>query len=510
MNHLFTQTPLAFFIQNLWRDEAFTFLISQQKVVDILRTTATDFNPPLYYLFMHYWMQVFGFSEIALRSMSLFFYVLTIFVMFEIMVLVIKIPFKRALVYFTLIIYNPVLITYAFEARMYMMAMFFVVFSYFALWTGRKKLYFFAITLAIYTHYFTIFILIGQIFAVFLEFSISNLQLLLNFQNIVVNIKKSLFKIEKLKSTIIPIILFSPWLLFLFSYHDLGVSEFWVIKPTVSDILYLPFVLYTGYQRVFGKYYHDGPGYTSFHSTLNVVLLLILLMPFLFYLFKSTKNWGSKIVNSLEAFQSNRRIGNYKLQIILWSFFPPIILYIVSSFTIPIYHPRYFMFSTAGLLLYIILIIETLLLEYEKKIVNFSFAMIKLPRTSQKHTKVYCMGKKIMMIVIVVLLFSIAHSYNRLNLKYNAKRTISLMFNNIDQSMKVNDRVYLTSELDYFLAKYYMKNDSIFIFGIPYKEIPAYVGKVLIPKDRISTSIPLYPARAFIIYYDRYIVRSEL
>src|SRR3989344_9200901 len=145
MEYLFTKTPLAFLVQNLWRDEAFTFLLSEQSIGKIMQTTAADFNPPLYYIFMHYWMLIFGSSEIAMRSVSVFFYVLTLFIMFEIMVLVFKISFKRALVYFMLIIANPVLLTYAFEARMYMMGAFFVTLSYFALWTGRKKLYIFAV-----------------------------------------------------------------------------------------------------------------------------------------------------------------------------------------------------------------------------------------------------------------------------------------------------------------------------------------------------------------------------
>lgn len=446
LNYLFTKTPLAFFIQNLWRDEAFTVLMSEQSVGEILQTTATDFNPPLYYLFMHYWMLIFGTSEIAVRSVSLLFYVLTIFIMFEIMVLVFQISFKRALIYFTLIITNPMLLTYAFEARMYMMAAFFITLSYFALWSGKKKLYIVAMILALYTHYFTLLILLAQIVAKLpvCKFKIGNL-----------------LKIGNWKLEIIPIILFIPWLLFLLSYHDFATTEFWIIKPPLNDILYLPFVLYTGYQRVFGQYYHGHVGYTSFHLGVNLLL------------------WGLIITPP----------KRFILPLLLWSFFPPLILFGLSLVSTPIYHPRYFMFSVVGLLLYIIQIIDTAFPPQKKG----SF-----------------LGKNYVMMFIVIILLFVNQLYNNLNLRYNAKRTISHLYQEIGSSIREGDRVYLTNELDYFLAKYYIDDASIYIFGIAYEEIHSYVGKVLIPPTSISSGIPTYPARAFFVYYDRYVVRSEM
>ncbi|KKQ36627.1 MAG: hypothetical protein US54_C0061G0001 [Candidatus Roizmanbacteria bacterium GW2011_GWA2_37_7] len=242
LNYLFTKTPLLFFVQNLWRDEAFTYLMSQQSIGDILRTTAADFNPPLYYLFMHAWMLMFGSSEIAMRTVSLLFYVLTIYIMFEIMAVVFQISFKRALIYFLLIILNPMLLTFAFEARMYMMAAFFVTLSYFALLTKRKKLYIAAMTLALYTHYFTVLILAAQIISSIVD-SVCRTRGLAHVTSTWKD--KAVF--------LIPLILFIPWLLFLISYHDLSIAEFWIATPKAQDIMYLPFVLFTGYQRVFGE-----------------------------------------------------------------------------------------------------------------------------------------------------------------------------------------------------------------------------------------------------------------
>src|SRR5690606_29600904 len=107
MSWLFTKTPLAFFVMDLWRDEAFSFVMAQQSVLDIIKTTAVDFNPPLYYILLRFWMILFGSSEVAMRSLSLIFFGATVYLMFEILVTVFKISFKKSLLYFILIVLNP-------------------------------------------------------------------------------------------------------------------------------------------------------------------------------------------------------------------------------------------------------------------------------------------------------------------------------------------------------------------------------------------------------------------
>jgi len=516
MNYLFTKTPLLFFVQNLWRDEAFTYLMSQQSIGDILRTTAADFNPPLYYLFMHAWMLMFGSSEIAMRTVSLLFYVLTIYIMFEIMAVVFQISFKRALIYFLLIILNPMLLTFAFEARMYMMAAFFVTLSYFALLTKRKKLYIAAMTLALYTHYFTVLILAAQIISSIVD-SVCRTRGLAHVTSTWKD--KAVF--------LIPLILFIPWLLFLISYHDLSIAEFWIATPKAQDIMYLPFVLFTGYQRVFGEYYHDHAGYISFHTNLNILLWAILILPFIPGIFK-------------KQHIANPNLPKNYVQLTMWFLLPPVFLYIISLFAIPVYHPRYFMFSVVGLLLYMIFVLDSILLAQSQALIpivahfanisaqneltsvytrsilkcegyiKYVSSIFRVRRLFNIHTVLSFIKKHLIMLTAVLLLLFATLYYNKLNLRYNAKRASSTMFQEIDQSMKNDDRVYLTHELDYFLARYYMKNNKIYIFNMPYEDIPFYIGKVLIPPSAFASGIPLYPVRVFIVYYDQYVVRSEM
>ena len=139
MSFLFTYTPLKFFIQSFWRDEAFSYVLAHKNITNILLYTARDFSPPLYYIVLHIWMNIFGTSEIALRALSLVFFWGTVYIAFDFMHDVLNIRYKKASFYMALVIINPILLYYAFEARMYTMLSFFAALSYYALHTKRKK-----------------------------------------------------------------------------------------------------------------------------------------------------------------------------------------------------------------------------------------------------------------------------------------------------------------------------------------------------------------------------------
>ena len=70
-------TNVKFFTEGLWCDEAFSWALAS-KGSALLPLTARDFNPPLYYLVLHAWMAIVGTSEVAMRSLSLAFFGLTL------------------------------------------------------------------------------------------------------------------------------------------------------------------------------------------------------------------------------------------------------------------------------------------------------------------------------------------------------------------------------------------------------------------------------------------------
>jgi mannosyltransferase len=55
--------------KSLWLDEAFSVIVAERPALATLQSV-DSFNPPLYFTFLHYWMQWFGRSEVAVRLPS--------------------------------------------------------------------------------------------------------------------------------------------------------------------------------------------------------------------------------------------------------------------------------------------------------------------------------------------------------------------------------------------------------------------------------------------------------
>jgi len=470
MDFLFTKTPLVFLTQNLWRDEAFSYLLAIEPIHRILSLTASDFNPPLYYLFLHYWVMIFGSSEIAIRSLSLLFFAGLIYLIYLICDEIFHLSFWSTLIMIILFILNPFLVTYAFEGRMYMMVTFFIVLSYYALWENHKKLYIVSMTLALYTHYFAVFILIAQLLPNLVSWKIKLFQKKWSFSQYV-NIDSIIEDIKSANIFVTPLLLFLPWLLYMILVHDFSDSSFWVIRPPSFDIWYIPFILYTAYERVFGQYYHGGAGYITFHTRLLIFLYAVLFLP-LIIKFQTLK----KTIH-----HRHHRLAYYR-DLVLWAFFAPALLFAVSFLTNPVYLPRYFIFAVPGFLMLMGLLILSLF-QNKKDWIHL------------------LMGS-----VLLVMLFTMTHEFNGLNLKYRSKRLIAPLISEIRAQVGKNDYVFVKNELDYHLVKYYMKDkgDQVKIYQKTYDELPNFVGKVLIPPEDVVDYLPVYPEKAFVLSYNSY------
>jgi len=111
--------------QSLWLDEATTALAAKMSLADIFtKFLPGDFHPPLYYLLMKGWGSLFGLSEISLRTPSVIFGILTIYLIY----LIAKKIFgtKTARIASILAATSGLLIYYSQEARMYSLAAFLV------------------------------------------------------------------------------------------------------------------------------------------------------------------------------------------------------------------------------------------------------------------------------------------------------------------------------------------------------------------------------------------------
>ena len=160
--------------RGFWGDEAWTALISQLSLKEIITTTAQDFHPPFYYFLVHFWIKLFGDSEAAIRSLSILFWVLTGFIVYQ---LCLGFWRKRqALLATVFALTNPFIFTYAFEARSYGLLTLLTVSSMFCFLKAFKDqkpwgvFYLLTGVAGVYTHYYMWFVILAQgIYTLFLE-----------------------------------------------------------------------------------------------------------------------------------------------------------------------------------------------------------------------------------------------------------------------------------------------------------------------------------------------------
>ncbi len=152
LNFLIYHTPLFYLVQSLWRDEAFSFFMAKPSPVQIIINTANDFNPPLYYLLLHFWIIIAGHRDEALRLLSFVFHILTSYTAFKFSQKI----FTRRFAYFVLLftLFNPMLAYYAFEMRMYSLYAFLTVTSLYFLYFKNWKWYTLSAVMGLYTHSF--------------------------------------------------------------------------------------------------------------------------------------------------------------------------------------------------------------------------------------------------------------------------------------------------------------------------------------------------------------------
>jgi len=154
--------------RGLWLDEAITVRQAGRPLIDVIRTLAAGVHPPLYHITMHLWMQAFGTGEVAIRS-------------FSVIVGVIAIPVawwagcrlydrRTGIAAAALVALSPFQIWYSQEARMYellfLAGLLSVAFLAIALRENRARDWFGYLlftTIGLFTHYFFIFLMIGEV-----------------------------------------------------------------------------------------------------------------------------------------------------------------------------------------------------------------------------------------------------------------------------------------------------------------------------------------------------------
>ncbi len=151
---------------SIWHDEGYTMMLAPDSVLEILWRTGRDVHPPLYYIVLHYWMELFGTTEAAARSLSVVLMLACIPLGYLLVRRLFTEPAARLAAIF--IAFGPFLVRYSQEARMYAMVAFILLLStYFLvraveLKSSNKWFVFYAVSIsaALYTHYYSIFMIL--------------------------------------------------------------------------------------------------------------------------------------------------------------------------------------------------------------------------------------------------------------------------------------------------------------------------------------------------------------
>ena len=339
MDFLLHHTVVKYLAQSFWRDEAFSWAMAARGF-EAIPLTARDFNPPLYYLLLALWMSVVGTSELAIRSLSLIFFVATMWVAWRYLRDCLDVPSSRAGVYLLLIGVNPFLLYYAVEARMYSMLAFFAAASFYSFQTRRPVLYVVATLAGLYTHYFMVFVPLVQLAAVVIE---SRAWSVLRRRAVVLAV---------------PLLLFAPWLLI--SLSNKTEAAFWADPPGWRFGVHLLTAIFTGHDPTYG-----------FLDRTERWLFVLGLVP-------------AGLLGMRALYRAGGDRFGAILTIALWGLLPPLVVFAISMVK-PVFVPRYLIFCTLGLLLFFVAGLERVRPMVRATVVAVLFALSLGYQAAQAH-----------------------------------------------------------------------------------------------------------------------------
>jgi mannosyltransferase len=306
--------------ESIWLDEATSIKFANLNLFKIVEETSqNDTHPPLYYIVLHYWINLFGDSEFSTRFPSVIFGFLAIFMIYKIGSLIFD---KEAGILSSLILALSVFhIHYSQEVRMYsLMTLLTLLSMYFFIRLLKERsfivsvCYLLSSILLIYTHSYGLFIIIAQNIYILTLFLLSEDVYRLSF-------KRWIFM------QFILVGLFTPWMIILIKQIlrvESGLQLTWVQVPSIRSIKSTIFT-YSGSALLF--------------------LCFLILSPFSMITYEKIRgsiDWKN-LFKSIETYKWNIGLlnANRIYLLLVWLLTPIILPFIVSQVSAPIYSSRF-------------------------------------------------------------------------------------------------------------------------------------------------------------------------
>lgn len=302
--------------ESIYGDEAYSIFHAQKPLGELTEVFLHDQNPPLHIILLHFWMQIFGVSDVSAKAFSV---ILSVFCAIVLFGFAKKFLNKQtAIIVSVLFLFSNPQLFYSHEIRTYALVELLCIASFYYYFKllkepNKNAIILLAIMnlLLLFSHYLTIFIFITQFICVWLFYK----------QN-----KKGVW--YYVISQVIVVIAFIPWLKVLFANLPES-GSFWLTAPHFPELKWFVYML-NGNEWLF-----------IIFSTIILSSLLMVILNKRFRFFN-------------EGFEPKVYIVFLLLYIL------PIALdYWVAQYT-PVFLGRYFLYATLGLFLSVAYVIGNL------------------------------------------------------------------------------------------------------------------------------------------------------
>jgi uncharacterized membrane protein len=326
-------------MESIWLDEAASIFESTLSVSEI---SSHSNQPPLYFILLKWWINLWGTSEIAIRSLSAIFGIFAIFITY----LVGKELFnqKVGLVASLIAAISQFYIYFSQEARAYSLLLLLSLLSYLFFIkilrhnkTWYYPCFFLASLLLGYTHIYGLLTIASQGFFFLLfwkKYQQQRIRLISTFAGMLI--------------CLLPLVI-----LLGSRVVSITTSGFWISQPSLGSIVDT-LIVYTSGLSI-PQLSPDEAGIT-FYTISKFILLLIFLGLGILSLFSIKKKKDKRKAKKAriaheEAIYKEGLESGTKLLLILWLSFPIVIPFIASQIITPIYLTRYTIVATPALYL---------------------------------------------------------------------------------------------------------------------------------------------------------------
>lgn len=397
--------------ESLWLDEGFSITYAKLNLYKIF--FLRENNPPLYFIILHLWINLFGDSEFSVRFLSVLFGSSSIFMMYKVSKQIFD---KDVGIFSSLLLCLSVFhIHYSQEARTYSLTVLLTLLSMYFFTKYLKKrsntilfAYILSSTFLIYSHIYGIFIIISQNIYIISLFLLS----------------KNTYKLKLISWILIQIILFIffiPWAsIFINQTLKIVHDGFWIPRPVLSSIED-SFIRYSGSTLLFSIFM-----ILSILSILKVYKINKLNSK---NIFKTVKNnrWKISFLDTDENFF-----------LLVWLITPIFLPYIISQFSTPIYLTKYTI--VASLAFYILI---------SKGIKNISHKLLKF---------------FVISVIILISVVNVKEYYTKID-----KEQWRDVANYIETNAKNGDLLLFNAGIQNFIFNYYSKRTDLIKKPFPEK-----------------------------------------